>query len=130
MTEEYWQNLGRRAVTCKAWRWMRGMAADDGCSVAMESDLEGESHSWSDGLEVWCDDDLRLPDLTDPATVGCLLALVRDAWGDDGIATMRAYAPDMAGQWSVYTYRGGRCLPCKRQATEAMALVAALEAAP
>ena len=23
----------------------------------------------------------RLPDLTDPATLGCLLALVREAWG-------------------------------------------------
>jgi hypothetical protein len=23
-----------------------------------------------------------LPDLTDPATIGCLLALVREAWGD------------------------------------------------
>jgi hypothetical protein len=29
--------------------------------------------------------DLYWPDLTDPATLGCLLHLVREAWGGDGV---------------------------------------------
>ncbi len=63
--------LSRRAVACKGWRWMPGMRTvrDDGhgfhigCTVAA-SKVKPE----------W------LPDLQDPATLGCLLALVREAW--------------------------------------------------
>jgi hypothetical protein len=64
-----------------------------------------------------------VPDLSDPATVvGCLLALVREAWGDPAAHAV----PD--GDWHVYgdmpetEYGTGD--------TEAAALVAALEAAP
>ncbi len=81
-----------------------------------------------------------LPDLQDPATLGCLLALVRDAWGDQ-----RAYLCDYGGydsiEWGVVSHEWD----AKRQAespkawfscllgdsgTEAGALVRALEAAP
>jgi hypothetical protein len=67
-----------------------------------------------------------MPDLTDPATFGCLLALVREAWGA-GVHLV----PD--GGWYV---KGARL---KNGATvnlgivaknEAEALVAALEVAP
>jgi hypothetical protein len=63
-----------------------------------------------------------LPDLTDPATVGCLLALVREAWGDSAAHAV----PD--GDWHIYGD-----MPETEYAigdTEAEALVAALEAAP
>ena len=63
-----------------------------------------------------------LPDLTDPATLGCLLALVREAW--------------MCPKVSV-RYEMGRIWRCVHQdgawlgegKSEAEALVAALEAA-
>ena len=57
---------------------------------------EGETPAWHDEGEHWepyigsgvyerCRD--ALPDLTDPATLGCLLALVREAWQDPTITT-------------------------------------------
>lgn len=66
-----------------------------------------------------------LPDLTDPATVGCLLALVREAWGDPHICAVAT--PDFHNlpMWIV-PISGGMC----SGDTEAEALVAALEAAP
>jgi hypothetical protein len=81
-----------------------------------------------------------LPDLTDPATLGCLLALVREAWGDDTV-----YASNLKGyvgyDWvcivDTSTLTPGKVYPHTRHGvtyfcglTEAEALVAALEAAP
>jgi hypothetical protein len=63
-----------------------------------------------------------LPDLTDPATIGCLLALVREAWGDPCMYL----AP--ADGW--YVGKGGRDSMAGKGQTEAAALVASLEAAP
>ena len=64
-----------------------------------------------------------LPDLTDPATLGCLLALVREAWGKP-----HAYV-EYSNKWKVafYCEVGTRAFS---STTEAAALVAALEAAP
>jgi len=66
-----------------------------------------------------------LPDLEDSATPGCLLVLVREAWGD-----LTAFVCCVGG-WSVVVRNG----VCDRQtigpfATEAACLVAALESAP
>jgi hypothetical protein len=58
-----------------------------------------------------------LPDLTDPAMLGCLLALVREAWGAEKEACEWSHVHD---QWSFLGETGD---------TEAEALVAALEAA-
>ena len=63
-----------------------------------------------------------LPDLTDPATLGCLLALVREAYGTQGHARMVGH------RWR---YEPGSWYECQpTHDTEAEALVAALEAAP
>ena len=109
--------LSCRAVACKGWRWMPGMRTvrDDGhgfhigCTVAA-SKVKPE----------W------LPDLTDPATLGCLLALVREAHGDPVLFARfrgaRAH-PDWVVSWD-----GSDVIATG--ATEAEALVAALEAAP
>jgi hypothetical protein len=66
-----------------------------------------------------------LPDLSDPATLGCLLALVREAWGAHDLHVR----PSPEGtHWRVY-----RCATSLNQGwadSEAKALVGALEAAP
>ena len=130
------EDLGRRAVACAGWRWMRGMLCltdDDGyasriISVGLSGRTSETADAYVDGgiiCRSYIKDD-ALPDLTDPATLGCLLALVREAWGSPGTCT---------GTWpevsSSYWYVGGLPDPVRatRAETEAEALVAALEAA-
>lgn len=64
--------LGRRAVASKGWRWMPGMRCDRGAG-------------WFrivDGYTIETPSLDTLPDLTDPATLGCLRALVTEAYAD------------------------------------------------
>ena len=72
------------------------------------------------------------PDLSDPATLGCLLALVREAWGPEATVSV-----NISGFWAV---GGARIQKGKSaghtinlgiwKATELDALVSALEVAP
>jgi len=118
--------LSRRAVACGGWRWLRGMLRQDdyryiGSGVwARWSDV----HSLTTALHA----PDQLPDLTDPATRGCLLALVREAWGDSEMH-MALGAKGwvwLTGESRVYDV----VIPINAGETEAEALVAALEAAP
>lgn len=103
------KELAERAVACKRWRWMPGM-------LALDTGLR---------LDEMTDDwEAALPDLTDPATLGCLLALVREAHSDPNASV---YHVD--GWWWV-SLRGRPVELYPEGATEAEALVAALEAAP
>ena len=122
MTEEQ-SALARRAVACKGWRWMPGMLTDEGRRV-MRVWPDDLGIKWSHLLDnrVVRDAD-ALPDLTDPATLGCLLALMREAWGDP-----RAYVRAAFGWELITDYCVGKRPPGGE--TEAEALVAALEAAP
>lgn len=164
MNDDEAKALGLRAVACPGWRWMRGMVlGPDGWQVvtqdadALASDgleLAHRDGRWSmdseqvAGVGPFADDGPRWPDFRDPATLGCLLALVRDAW-------RQPYAVALAGEFSRgiglgrdfkrWSMRG--CSPRTGEplhlaasgahgereiisgATEAEALVAALEAA-
>jgi hypothetical protein len=116
-------DLARRAVACNGWRWMPGM-------LVVGSQRHGE---WPFRVchlsALTLRDDLgALPDFTDPATLGCLLALVREAWGDPSLSVLF----DHDGcKWRVGRWEDdGLALRCRPADTEAEALVAALEAAP
>lgn len=125
--------LAKRAVASKHWRWMEGMLATpaplyygrdfrvvfDDCG-AIECVTADHSRSRRELRQ-----DCMLPDLTNPATLGCLLALARDAWSRPGITTKCHPVLD----WIVIDGADDflKSVACD---TEAEALVAALEAAP
>lgn len=114
--------IGLRAVACSRWRWMPGMA----WYVRRAPPLEDVNGRVERGRPLYPD---ALPDLTDPATAGCLLALVREAYGEPGIGFEYDAVLDL---WGVYAPNKGVWGTRQRGSakTEAGALVAALEAAP
>jgi len=71
--------LAYRAVECKHWRWMPGMLTTTRMRVIRVDD-DGNADGFHDqACYLWVIKD-ALPDLEDPATLGCLLELVRRAW--------------------------------------------------
>lgn len=141
------EELARRAVACPKWRWMPGMLVKGNRVVSVSGFNPPYDYatpyayvSYMGGPVYLLELNRTIPDLQDPATLGCLLALVRGAWGDQ-----RAYLCDYGGydsvEWGVVSHEWD----AKRQATgpkawfacllgdsgtEAGALVVALEAAP
>ena len=122
-------DLGRRAVACKHWRWMPGMLIIDhgaGTRFLWEDKffLHG-MHEESEGSWMRIRKDReRHPDLSDPATLGCLLALVEEQHGN-------VVLNESGGEWECWIYLGnGRGMFQYSGGTRVEALVAALEAAP
>ena len=118
---EQFEELGRRAVACKRWRWMPGMRYLVGSTSGRLTDNQCKGK-----LPLVAE---AIPDLTDPATLGCLLALVREAW-------KKPHAYPMAnsiGEWIIQQFdeEDGIWRPLSKCfKTEAGALVDALEKAP
>ena len=127
--------LAQRAVACDHWRWMVGtpaVAEFHGKKVGLVCIYANHQHM----ADFYCIDygeewenihvsDQRsmgmLPDLDNPATLGCLLHLVREAWGDPDLAPTMA----VGGTWGIWPQPHlGVDHP-----TEAHALITALEAA-
>jgi hypothetical protein len=115
------ESLARRAVACKHWRWMPGMRWSTQDDAARLDDYQPEYMGRpSDAL----------PDLTDPATIGCLLALVREAWGLPIWVRTGDYGNEVCwcdGPSSISVVFFDRDADAD---SEAAALVAVLEAAP
>ena len=132
--------ISKRAVACKGWRWMPGMlAALDGIGGDYRARVCRVDNGlfWSDATPLPYALASYVPDLTDPATLGCLLALVREAYRDasklwDGHVEVRrdhrilffvvSFRHDESGALVEDTLATG--------GNEAEALVAALESAP
>jgi hypothetical protein len=140
-------DLARRAVACKRWRWIGGMWWDAALGGTCPECHGAGGFRWHEadgsenGHECPCAGRVELypgfrndvfdarmkaagvvPDLTDPATLGCLLALVREAWGDPSAHT----EPTVSDWWRCAA--GPYLFPA--EPSEVAALVAALEAAP
>jgi hypothetical protein len=126
---EMMEDLSRRAVACKGWRWMPGM-------LALFLDEDEDPPVWVRERVQWVESPrsfwpvrsgrpvratVYLPDITDPATLGCLLALVRDAHRDAFMA-----AGNDGPDWVVRDCDGYEVC---RGSSERAVLVAALEAA-
>ena len=128
------KDLVRRFVACEHWRWMPGMLdAETGLRVVKAGTDKDPRVGLGnlDNFILYYPDMLKghYPDLTDPATLGCLLALVREVWGDRRAHVYHSYA---TGLW-VWIVNGMACsvrVGVDGYDTEAEALVAALEAAP
>jgi hypothetical protein len=117
--------LARRAVACKHWRWMPGVLTISGVRVEFISDTDAPGEYDLGHACGHLSSREELPDLTDPATLGCLLALVRKAWGEPGL-----YCVCHKGKWLVEWPDLEGDLDLDYARTEAEALVRALEAAP
>lgn len=118
-------DLARRAVACKGWRCVPGMLTLSGARILLVED-DGAYVLMARRAEQPMLMDGELPDFADAATLGCLLSLVREAWGDDLGCVVRLRT------WCVFAAEKGvgDILLRGRGGTEAEALVAALEAAP
>jgi hypothetical protein len=112
--------LAKRAVACKGWRWMAGMQFIHRHDIGPDVWYPRIGRQGEKAVRHKIRKDV-LPIFNDPATLGCLLALVREAHRTAGLVPI-----DMDhGEWQVI-FRGGHVVG----ASEAAVLVAALEGAP
>lgn len=131
MTDEQAEALGRRYLAAGG-KWRRGMVTPRG-NLVLRTEPEDRSGLHDVFLRCSPHDEVRadaVPDVRDPATLGCLAAEVRERWGEPEMfaATQHDTPHDewwvvcIGDEWENHVKAGGH--------TEAEAWIAALEAAP
>lgn len=123
--------LARRLVACPHFLWLPGMLDFEGDRVRLAGTEDGPvwySHCVGPVPGRTHVDGDPLPDLDDPATLGCIEhGLLPAAWGRGHIQTHWT----SEGDGSVYIHNAdGAEVWCIEMVPKAEALVAALEAAP
>jgi hypothetical protein len=92
-------DLARLVVTLPWWRWMPGMRATgngrDWTGAAVVQSADGSVQLFG---VWWGEDQVGPPDLTDPATLGCLRALVSERVG----GPVAVYPPYTHDRWCVW----------------------------
>lgn len=116
MTDTEAEALGKRLVACRHFRPLRGM-------------LDMQGRTWDTSLLWRWNSAVDVPDLRDPATLGCVLALVREAWEDEGVGAVCQFV-GLANGGRMWSLIGDGGEFGSYHTSEAEALVAALEAAP
>ena len=97
MTTEQ-EALGRRAVACPGWKWLRGCPWERPPSGAPDDGGDKGEADWRHDPPTGA-----LPDLSEPAGVGCLVALAREALGEP-----KANACTLVdGEWAIARRRAG-----------------------
>ena len=116
-------DFARRALKCKHWTTHPPKASRRIQSFSHYPKRNQSGMLWVRESEPWSD---WLPDFGDDSTLGCLLALVRKAWGCAHLSVVG----DINGEWRIDAegIQGVRDLHSFRFESEA--LVCALEAAP
>lgn len=104
--------LGKRIVACRGWRWTAGMIRRDGYRVC-----------WRKPPPAFHEDD-GVPDLSDEATLGCVVERLREVAEDPHLYLCAGGGDPETGVWHV---RWGNNAS-RRGRTEAEALVRAWEA--
>ena len=123
--------VARRLVESPHWRWVEG-AKDAGgarCTKARSGSVKWAVDDW---LSDWCElEGDEAPDLNDPATIGVIEHLAREAWAPNeyehrlkGCDRVQA---DCHKPWRVWTNRGK---PIAYGVCRGEAWAAALLAAP
>ena len=140
MDRDKLKRLGERAIACRGWRWVAGMMTLDGELAVYATPPGSEDQGphlvqvFDERIErlrgVWLHKEQILPDLSYPSTLGAMLALVRAAWKDDTLAATYHEGEDdgVAGGWDITA--GDFSILGVQVATEAEALLLALEFAP
>jgi hypothetical protein len=127
MTEEQISEA-RRWVALPGWRWMPGMCSANGSRVLFVDDDNGDvCLSVDDGqVPYWLDGPAQnmLPDVTDPATRGCLLALAREITGQPDLSTVWISSADV---WCPRWMQDGRSTFGAARSRETAALLEAVE---
>ncbi len=122
-------DLGKRAVASPHWAWMIGMRAHQVGRIIDLDETNSVGLCESFGSVSWRALASQMPRLYDPATLGCVTQLVREAWGDrDPYVVNDSGHP--RGPWFVMTNHSDAAPCIASGATEGEALIKALEAAP
>jgi hypothetical protein len=140
VTDEEAKALGLRAVVCPGWRLMPGVVDCDGVRVLRVGehtiDAFDPRANGIGGQVVMRAERLGPPDFRDPATLGCLLELVRQSHGRDASAQLHRFCGDLweppcGDEEEAWWVSVSDHMQLFDEAdTEAEALVVALEAVP